>query len=334
MAVTDISLNIDLNKQQTIDIFLQPTITDEALANTFRIISNLHAGKMNIGLMEQLDKITRKAQHCNPQYPGKFSLSERTIEVKYAQGGLEWCYEELVNTSYDYLAPLYTTMGNRPIERQLLDIIYTQLSIAARRDMERVAWFGDSNSTDADYNWADGIWTRMDEVILDGTIGNVVDTLSGVDITGAQAYNFLRDVVREAPAELRQIDANDKRIYISGNMWLKILDYLEDNAINNGMIQVFNEPNAGIAATYRGIPIMVQDRWDQIQAADFGQDDANYILYTPLNDLILATDMTPGVSANAYLRQYLEPRTRVLYVDYKYIIDTNFVFPQLISLGK
>jgi hypothetical protein len=334
MAVTDISLNIDLNKQQTIDIFLQPTITDEALANTFRIISNLHAGKMNIGLMEQLDKITRKAQHCNPQYPGKFSLSERTIEVKYAQGGLEWCYEELVNTSYDYLAPLYTTMGNRPIERQLLDIIYTQLSIAARRDMERVAWFGDSNSTDADYNWADGIWTRMDEVILDGTIGNVVDTLSGVDITGAQAYNFLRDVVREAPAELRQIDANDKRIYISGNMWLKILDYLEDNAINNGMIQVFNEPNAGIAATYRGIPIMVQDRWDQIQAADFGQDDANYILYTPLNNLILATDMTPGVSANTYLRQYLEPRTRVLYVDYKYIIDTNFVFPQLISLGK
>ena len=334
MAVTDISLNIDLNKQQTIDIFLQPTITDEALANTFRIISNLHAGKMNIGLMEQLDKITRKAQHCNPQYPGKFSLSERTIEVKYAQGGLEWCYEELVNTSYDYLAPLYTTMGNRAIERRVLDIIDTQLSIAARRDMERVAWFGDSNSTDADYNWADGIWTRMDEVILDGTIGNVVDTLSGVDITGAQAYNFLRDVVREAPAELRQIDANDKRIYISGNMWLKILDYLEDNAINNGMIQVFNEPNAGIAATYRGIPIMVQDRWDQIQAADFGQDDANYILYTPLNNLILATDMTPGVSANTYLRQYLEPRTRVLYVDYKYIIDTNFVFPQLISLGK
>jgi len=334
MSVTNISLNLDLNKQQTIDIFLQPTITDEGLLNTFRIISNLHAGKMNIGLMEQLDKITRKAQHCNPQYPGKFSLSERTIEVKYAQGGLEWCYEELVNTHYDYLAPLYSTMGNKQIQRQLLDLIYTQLSIAARRDMERVAWFGDSNSTDADYNWADGIWTRMDEVILDGTIGNVVDTLSGVDITGAQAYNFLRDVVREAPAELRQIDANAKRIYISGNMWLKILDYLEDNAINNGMIQVFNEPDAGIAATYRGIPIMVQDRWDQIQAADFGQDDANYILYTPLNNLVLATDMTAGASASTYLRQYLEPRTRVLYVDYSYVIDTNFVFPQLISLGK
>jgi hypothetical protein len=334
MSVTNISLNLDLNKQQTIDIFLQPTITDEGLLNTFRIISNLHAGKMNIGLMEQLDKITRKAQHCNPQYPGKFSLSERTIEVKYAQGGLEWCYEELVNTHYDYLAPLYSTMGNKQIQRQLLDLIYTQLSIAARRDMERVAWFGDSNSIDADYNWADGIWTRMDEVILDGTIGNVVDTLSGTDITGAQAYNFLRDVVREAPAELRQIDANAKRIYISGNMWLKILDYLEDNAINNGMIQVFNEPDAGIAATYRGIPIMVQDRWDQIQAADFGQDDANYILYTPLNNLVLATDMTAGASASTYLRQYLEPRTRVLYVDYSYVIDTNFVFPQLISLGK
>jgi len=334
MSVTNISLNLDLNKQQTIDIFLQPTITDEGLLNTFRIISNLHAGKMNIGLMEQLDKITRKAQHCNPQYPGKFSLSERTIEVKYAQGGLEWCYEELVNTHYDYLAPLYSTMGNKQIQRQLLDLIYTQLSIAARRDMERVAWFGDSNSADADYNWADGIWTRMDEVILDGTIGNVVDTLSGVDITGAQAYNFLRDLVREAPAELRQIDANAKRIYISGNMWLKILDYLEDNAINNGMIQVFNEPDAGIAATYRGIPIMVQDRWDQIQAADFGQDDANFILYTPLNNLVLATDMTAGASASTYLRQYLEPRTRVLYVDYSYVIDTNFVFPQLISLGK
>ena len=141
MSVTNISLNLDLNKQQTIDIFLQPTITDEGLLNTFRIISNLHAGKMNIGLMEQLDKITRKAQHCNPQYPGKFSLSERTIEVKYAQGGLEWCYEELVNTHYDYLAPLYSTMGNKQIQRQLLDLIYTQLSIAARRDMERVAWF-------------------------------------------------------------------------------------------------------------------------------------------------------------------------------------------------
>jgi hypothetical protein len=334
MAVTNISLNLDLNKQQTIDIFLQPTITDDSLRNTFRVISNLHAGKMNLGLMEQLDKITRKKQHCNPQYPGKFSLSERTIEVKYAQGGLEWCYEELVNTHYDYLAPLFTTMNNRQIRRELLDLIFTQMSIAARRDMERVAWFGDSNSTDADYNWADGIWTRLEPVILDGTIGNVVDTLSGTDITNAQAFNFLRDVFRDAPAELRQIPANQKRIYISGNMWLKIIDYLEDNALSNGFINVFNEPQAGIAATYRGVPIVVQDRWDQIQSADFAEDNANFIIYTPLNNLVLATDMTANANANTYFRQYLEPRTRVLYVDYSYVIDTNFVFPQLISVGK
>ena len=334
MAVTDISLNLDLNKQQTIDIFLQPTITDDSIRNTFRVISNLHAGKVNLGLMEQLDKITRKKQHCNPQYPGKFSLSERTVEVKYAQGGLEWCYEELVNTHYDYLAPLYSTMGNNQIRRELLDLIFTQLSIAARRDMERVAWFGNSDSTDADYNWCDGIWTRLDPVILDGTIGNVVDTQSGTDITGAQAFNFLRDVFRDAPAELRQIAANQKRIYISGNMWLKIIDYLEDNALTNGLINVFNEPQAGIAATYRGVPIVVQDRWDQIQSADFGQDDANYIIYTPLNNLVLATDMTPMNNGGASFNQYLEPRTKVLYVDYSYVIDTNFVFPQLISVGK
>jgi len=334
MAVTNISLNLDLNKQQTIDIFLQPTITDESIRNTFRVISNLHAGKVNLGLMEQLDKITRKAQHCNPQYPGKFSLSERTIEVKYAQGGIEWCYEELVNTHYDYLAPLYTTQGNPQIRRELLNLIFTQLSIAARRDMERVAWFGDSNSTDADYNWADGIWTRLQPVILDGTIGNVTNTLTGVDLTPTQAFNFLRDVYRDAPAELRQIAANDKRIYISGNMWLKIIDYLEDNALTNGLINVFNEPQAGIAATYRGVPVIVQDRWDQIQSADFGQDNANYILYTPLNNLVLATDMTPTANGNASFSQYLEPRTKVLYVDYKYVIDTNFVFPQLISVGQ
>lgn len=334
MSVTNISLNLDLNTQQTIDVFLQPTITDDTLQNAFRIISNLNAGKKNLALLEQLDKITRKKQHCNPQYPGKFSLSERTVEVKYAEGGIEWCYEELVNTHYDYLAPLYRSGNRANIRRELMDLIFTQMSIAARRDMERVAWFGDSASTDADYNWADGIWTRMDEVINTGEIGYKADTLSGTDITGAQAFDFLREVYRKAPAALRQMPNNQKRIYISGNMWLKIIDYLEDNAISNGFVQIFNEPQAGIVATYRGVPVMVQDRWDEIQENDFAQDDANFILYTYVNNLIIATDMSPNTNTNTAFNQYLDPRTKVLYVNYSYVFDTNFVFPQLISVGK
>ncbi len=334
MAVESPMYNINLNVQETIQLLVQPSFTDQDIQNSFRVIRNLYGGKMNLAIAKQMEKFVRKAQHCNPQYAGQFKMSERSIEVKYAEGNLKWCYEELVNTYYDQLAPLYTTAQGTPSLAELLNIILGQMQIGIKRDVERVAWFGDSASVDANYDWADGIWTRIPGLVGTGEIGAYTNTGSGGAITNAQAYEFLRDVVREARPELRNMPAQDKRIYISGNMWLQVLDYLEDSAVTNGFIQVFNEAQAGIAATYRGIPIVVQDRWDEVLSNDFGLNEEHRIIYTVRDNLVVATDLRANANGGqSFFKLYQDPKDDALYIRSKFVFDTNIVFPFLMSVG-
>lgn len=334
MAIEQLNMNIPLNVQQTINLLTQPTFTDQDIMQSFRVISNLYAGKVNLAIAEQMEKIVSKAEHCKPNFKGKFKFAERSIYAEYAQFGVEWCFEELVNTYYDKLAPLYANVQN-PDLAEITRIILAELQMGLKRDVNRVAWFGDNTSTDGDYDWATGVWTRIPGFVGTGEIGYRANTASGGAISDQQAYEFLREVVSNAPAELRNFAAADKRIYISGNMWQQILNYLEDAAVSNGFISVFNDMlPGGIVASYRGIPIIVQDRWDQILSADFGLNDEHRLIYTLKENLVVATDLRPDArGSKAFTEIYREPLTKVLYVQGQFVFNTDVVFPQLLSVG-
>lgn len=352
MALNSPSYNIRMNVQETIELLIQHSFTDEDIQRSFRVIRDLYAGTKKLAIGQQMENITGKTSHCAPSYAGEAKFSERTLEVKYAEAGVRWCYDEFVNTYYDQLAPLYTTAQGNPNLNQLLNLLLGLMQTGIQLDVERVAWFGSSDSVNATgvrYDWADGIWTRIMNELMGTTDFKRVDTLSGTNITGSQAKSFLTDVYNNADPRLRQIPANQKRIHISGDMWLKILTFLEDSAISNGFIKVFNEPEAGIAGTYRGVPIVVHDRWDVVLANDFGAgkntylahdgttfggDHQNFILYTTIDNLVVASDLRANAQGGAsFFRVYQDPETDEIRIRSKFVFDTNYVFPYLMSVG-
>lgn len=327
------SLNIKLNAQQAIDIMFEPVFTDKTLLSDFAIIKNLYAGEHKIGLLGKLKNVTGKLQACSPKYKGKSTMSERSVVAQYVEAGTKFCYEEFMNTHYDWLAPLYSNQGSVNLT-ELMNLLSRQLGQGIMIDTNRVAWFGDTASADDNLNFADGVFKYLNEAITLGTIGNRVNSNQGVLLTNQQSYELLQDVVNGATASLKAMPASEKIIHISGLLWDQIITYLEDNAVTNGYIKVFEEAKGGLSGTYRGIPVKVHYEWDEISQEYFALSNQNKIVYTAQGNMVIGTDIRPSAQGSkAAFSIYQNPETDEITLRSKFVFNTNIVWPELFSVG-
>lgn len=328
------SLNIKLNSQQAIDIMFEPVFVDKDMMADFAIVKNLFAGEYKIGLLSALKNVTGKLQPCSPKYKGVSTMSERSLVAQYVEAGTKMCYEEFINTHYDYLAPLFTTAQGNPDLTTLLNLLTKQLGQGIKRDVNRVAWFGDVASVDDNLNWANGVFKHLADAIALGTIGNRENSNQGVLLTNQQSYELLQDVVNNAPAALKAMPASEKIIHVSGILWDQIITYLEDNAVTNGYIKVFEEPKGGVSGTYRGIPVKAHYEWDEISQEYFALTEQNKIVYTHKSNMVIGTDLRPDASGGAsFFKVYQNPETDEITLRAKFVFNTNIVWPELFSVG-
>lgn len=328
------SLNIKLNAQQAIDIMFEPVFVDQDMMGDFAIIKNLYAGEYKIGLLSALKNVTGKLQPCSPKYKGVSTMSERSLIAQYVEAGTKMCYEEFINTHYDLLAPLYTTAQGNPDLSILMNLLTKQLGQGIKRDVNRVAWFGDVASADDNLNWADGIIKYLNEAVTLGTIGNRENSTQGVLLTNQQSYELLQSVVNNAPAALKTLPTSEKIIHISGLLWDQVVTYLEDNAVTNGFIKVFEEEKGGIAGTYRGIKVKAHYEWDEISSEYFGLTEQNKVIYTHKSNMVIGTDLRPDASGGAsFMKVYQNPETDEISMRAKFVFNTNIVWPELFSVG-
>jgi hypothetical protein len=325
---------LSLDAQTSIDLIMEPVIQDPSIAESFMIFPKLYAGEVKLALIKQMEKIVTAATACAPTYKGAVDITERTITPKKLQFGVKICYDEFQYTQYDNLASI-KAQGGATYSQELVNLLTGQIKTALSLDVDRLAWWGDVTSTDADYSLVNGIWSYIPNLVATSQVGQYVNTGSGGAITNAAAYNFLQDVVLNAPAVLRQFAPAEKRIHIAGSMWIKILRYLQDNAISNGYINVFAQPLPGnIAGSFMGIPVVVQDRWDSVLAADFGLSEQHRILYTVKNNLVVGTDLRMNAAGSqAFVKIYEDPNTDELKMRGNFAFDTNYALPQLISVA-
>jgi hypothetical protein len=328
------NFSLNLDAQTAIDMIMEPVIQDPSIAESFMIFPKLYAGEVKLGLIKQMEKIVTTATACAPTYKGSLDITERTITPKKLQFGVKVCYDEFQYTQYDSLASI-KAQGGKTYSDEFTNLLTGQLKTALSLDIDRLAWWGNVTSPDADYSLVNGVWSYIPNLVATSQIGQYVNTGSGGAITATAAYNFLQDVVLNAPAVLRQFAPSEKRIHIAGAMWIKILRYLQDNAISNGFINVFNQPLPGnIAATFMGIPVVVQDRWDTILGADFGLVEQHRILYTVKNNLVVGTDLRMNAAGSqAFVKVFEDPNTDELKMRGNFAFDTNYALPQLISVG-
>jgi len=334
MATESGSLDLRLNVQQTITLMLEPIFTDGLLSDSFAIVKNFYGGEYAIGLLGAMRNVTGKQQACSPKYKGQATMSERKLIANYLEAGTTLCYEEFMRTHYDYLAPLYTTAQGTPNLMQLLNILITLLGDGIKRDVERVAWFGDSASTDENINFADGVFKFIDSLITTNEIGYRVNSNQGTGLSNQQAYELLQNVVRNAPTALKKYNRADRVIHINGNLWDQVLQYIEDAAISNGFIKVFEEPTGELVGTYKGIKVLAHYNWDDISEEYFSLDNQNKIIYTVKSNLVLGTDLRPDATGGSgFFKTYQDPKTDEIFMSSKFILAINYVWPELFSVA-
>lgn len=334
MATESGSLDLRLNTQQTITMMLEPVFTDGLLADSFSIVKNFYGGEYAIGLLGAMRNVVGKQQACSPKYKGAATMSERKLIANYLEAGAVLCYEEFMRTHYDYLAPLYTTAQGTPNLTQLVNILISLLGEGIKRDVERVAWFGDSASTDENINFADGVFKFIDDLVLTNQIGYRVDSTQGTLLTDQQAYELLQDVVQNATSALKRYNRADKVIHISGDLWDQILRYLMDASISNGFIKIFEEPQGEMVGTFMGIKVLAHYNWDDISFEYFGLEHQNKIIYTVKSNLVMGTDLrSDATGGSAFFKTYQDPKTDEIFMTSKFILAINYVWPELFSVA-
>lgn len=327
------SLNLKLNVQDAIDIMFEPTFTDEQMMSGFQIIKNLYAGEYKIGLLSAMKNVTGKQQACSPKYKGKATMSERSLFANYVEAGAVMCWEEFLNTHYDYLAPFFTTQSNAN-PQQLISLLTKLLGDAIKRDVQRTIWYGDASSTDDNLNWATGMFKYLDDLITTNEIGYRINSNQGVALTGQQAYELLQAVVKNANINLKNMPASEKTIHINGLLWDNILQYLEENAITNGFIKVFEQADAGAIGSFRGIKVKAHYEWDDISQEYFGLIDQNKIVYTHDANMVIGTDLRANAIGGAsYFKSYQDPKTDEIFLSSKFVFAVNYVWPELFSVA-
>jgi hypothetical protein len=153
-------------------------------------------------------------------------------------------------------------------------------------------------------------------------------------LTNQQAYELLQDVVNAAPAALKTMPASEKIIHINGLLWDQVLTYLEDNAVTNGFIKVFEDDLNKIVGTYRGIKVKAHYEWDEISQEYFSLIDQNKVVYTHKSNIVVGTDLRPDATGGAsFFKVYQNPETDEITLRAKFVFNTNYVWPELFSVG-
>lgn len=326
-AVLGQALDYTYNGQESNEIFYKQAVMYPDLMRVFRVMTNIPY-KKQLNLLNPLGKILQGAQGCGTlQTTGdRINITNRTLETCPGEFYLEQCAEVFEQSIFDEFQPagerwynqLGTPMGNA-VQRLIVETL--------GREIFRVASFGDTTSPAGDpsyYGWCDGMWTTL--------IGNsnyevtkVNDNITVLNQTsGTRALDYLRNLFTGAKIILKQVPNNQKRFFVTGNVWENLLQTYQDQSISNGGLTSQTENGIDVLR-FNGILVDPVYAWDDWIEADNLGNNTRILYTTPENHVFgLNNPVNNGTSATI-MRQWFDPNTNLtkffgrLHLGYNYV---------------
>lgn len=307
-------------------IFYTPVFMDEDLKRSFTVMPNVRS-KKKLYFLNKLEKILKRKIGCGFKPTGKTSMYERYVEVELFHAGLEQCFDEFEDTAMqELLKP-----GNNITELTgtlIQSISVDKIQEGVALDVQRICWWGDrSLAGNEDYNQIDGLWKKL-SAVDPSLMPNV--SITDAALTDGDGIAILRSIYDAQTNELRGIDKSQKVFYVTQSVYNQYEADLENagggdagrSALINGQPQL----------AYRGIPVLVQTRWDGI-ISELGLGDPHrVILSTPMN-FILATDLMSG-SIDMSAKVYMDDFDEQMYTKINMKFGVDYIHESLVVLGK
>jgi ATP-dependent Clp protease, protease subunit len=321
----------------TTDIFYKPTLQAPALSD-FAIIDQGIKDSKKYNLITQLDKILKPYTGCTRVFNNnQQDITNTTVQTKEFNVAESWCKDDFTDQlsgSFNVLAQEWLKSGNRsfdPTGTPISSVIDTILKDALQRDVFRRFSFGAADSSDADYNQIDGIWTRN---IDSSGASNYCVTRAGTALgtaalSAGNALTFLEQAYAESDVLLK--NATGAKFFVTRSIW----DNYYNSLIGSGAVteaQFQNLQNGLTNLTYKGRPVVPVDLWDVFLAETdnpLNATTAHLIMLTVKENHILGVEQSSDLNK---IEGWYERKDRKFYYESDMKFGYNYLHCDLTTV--
>ena len=312
------------------EIFYEPVFRSDDLMRNYRVIPNVKH-KMNVYTSAALTKIVQPYTACSATSGStQFNIDDKVITAGRCRVALEQCTDEFFGT---YIEEMYRSgVDVMNLEgTQLADAIVNRAVKGIGQDVVRLAWGGDGAT--ANYTAFDG-WMKL--MGADATVLAARTEYAGVEAapTAADAIGLLRNMYDTAPANLQQVPASDKKMFVTPKIFNAYLANLEGSSAD---LAIVNTVDGYTRVSFRGVQVVPMYEWDTILADTnptiFEKGGTNYTngaCYCAVENLILGSDVTdPEGSFKVF---YDDLEEKMFFRGY-FKLGVQFLYSSLVQWG-
>lgn len=313
---------VNYTGQEANEILLEPVFMDTDILSNYRLMPNV-VSKKKIQFVRKLEKIVRKHTGCGFDPIGSMSIYDREVSVEKMKVNLELCVDEFLDTIFEELlrkGHRITDLSSTLIEQLLI----LRIREAIKLDLDRIVHFGDTTSTNPDFDQIDGFWTKIYTDFVTANQMSYVNSGSGTALSDGDGIDLLKQVYDKAPLQLKGLPNSEKQFNVSASVYQQYVEDIENGGGGDfGLSQMINGAEA---VTFRGIPVNPRWRWDEVMTGDLSSANAHLVEFTTPANKVIATDL---VNAQEDFVIWHDELREKMYIKSKWKLGANIVHPSL-----
>lgn len=286
------------------ELYYAPTLGSSItpLSDIFTIRQGIRTDEYLV-LVNTLEKLLVATTGCSPSYTTAGTLGDRKLSVGKFSANLQWCKSDFISTASALSNdPAFVANGldGYEVTSKVREMWVRQMIDGMKKDIFRIAWFGNDAAASANYNVIDGLLVKL----YDGGSAYCVKRVNNTLPNGAtqalaadDALNAIRGLYQGAAYELRSVPQGERVIWTVGTMAENLMTSYESKT-SGSELQYTDLQNGIKALKFRGIDI----RWDytldnylEDSTNPWFNNTRNFAIMTPkassrMSNLILGTE--------------------------------------------
>ena len=309
VSILETNLNYTWNGILDTELFFKPTLGSPALSE----LANIDLGASHLKryhIAPNADKILKPYTGCDQAVTGTaLDITSKFIQIKPFRMKEKWCKDDFTNQlsgSYNELAQNWLKTGNAsfdpagtPVERIVMNLLKDSL----RRDVFRRVSFGDTTSSNADYNQIDGYWQSL--IDQSGASNYCVYRYGSALGTGTLSANtasaYFEGIFNNSSLLLKQegVDMGKAKFLVTRSVWENYYTTLVGvGAVTEAAYADYK--NGVKNLTFRGIPVIPVTLWDSFLADSnnpLSSTTRHLISFTTTDNHIIGVENTGDLQA-------------------------------------
>ena len=280
-------LNLNIQGSEASKLLLSPIFFEDSVPELFEVMPMVNSEK-KMAYASVMKNVLQRSVSCGLRPKGEVELYERCINTDLVAVYVTQCFDEALNLAYQ--SALKTGADISDLTGTIfMEILIRRVQEAIKKDVEKLAFYGDKTSADANINLTDGMWVYIFDLVAKSLIP-YVDTNSGAPLTAGDGIDILEAMYESQTNELKAVAPDEKIYLVSTDLYFQYVKDLEEGSINSEAY-TSNIENGGRGSRYRNIEVRPMWDWQQY-ALDFqGTADAHQAILTTRDNMVMATDV-------------------------------------------